>query len=503
MVIVKPRNMVHLCISTSCILVTILSSWAVWNPFLQVKESMYVVYVDDDNSSGLEDGTPENPFNTIQEGVDAATERGKVMVMSGNYDEYVKINKSLSVIGESRATVQVVCREAGYDFPCFHVQAENLTLEHLTFKTYAPALRLVYAHGVIVNDTSFELSSTDALTVDTSSDIVIKNSIFLNNDNSLLVFDSKNIQVQNVSTANTWNGVAFCNSRNVLLLESDVSGYSPPAIGGIGVVIHNSSNIEVRDNRIHSASYGVQIIFWSNSVLLENNNISSNVWGVHMLQWVANITVQENLVENNTEGFHLGEDVGARIFHNNIIENGKSAVDLDPANTSWYDALTLEGNYWSDYTGVDDGSGSGRHSIKGDGIGDTQIPHPGHGFDYYPFVEADGWFKNPSAPISISLSIHPETLNHRSKGRWITAYLSAENASIQDINVSSILLQDTLKPERFDFQEGVLMLKFNRQDLQSLLVVSDSVQIRISGKWKDGTYFEAFDHMRVIDRGKE
>jgi len=40
-----------------------------------------------------------------------------------------------------------------------------------------------------------------------------------------------------------------------------------------------------------------------------------------------------------------------------------------------------EGNYWSDYTGEDDGSG-GR--VAGDGIGDTLIPH--WGVDYYPLM---------------------------------------------------------------------------------------------------------------------
>jgi hypothetical protein len=46
----------------------------------------------------------------------------------------------------------------------------------------------------------------------------------------------------------------------------------------------------------------------------------------------------------------------------------------------------LEGNYWSDYPGVDDGSGTGKHAIAGDGIGDTYIPWPGLDFDFYPLI---------------------------------------------------------------------------------------------------------------------
>ncbi len=103
---------------------------------------------------------------------------------------------------------------------------------------------------------------------------------------------------------------------------------------------------------------------------------------------------------------------------------------------------------------------------------------------------------------SLTLDIDPDTLNLKSKGRWITAYLSAENASVHDINVSTILLQDALAPERWDYQGDVLMLKFNRQEFKDTVQVGESVQVKITGKWEDGTAFEAYDSIRVIEQGK-
>lgn len=51
----------------------------------------------------------------------------------------------------------------------------------------------------------------------------------------------------------------------------------------------------------------------------------------------------------------------------------------------------MDSNYWSNYTGADDGSNGG---VAGDGVGDTEIPHPfidqGYGFyqlDYYPLMD--------------------------------------------------------------------------------------------------------------------
>ena len=101
---------------------------------------------------------------------------------------------------------------------------------------------------------------------------------------------------------------------------------------------------------------------------------------------------------------------------------------------------------------------------------------------------------------SIFLDIDPDTLNLKSKGRWITAYLST-NASIYDVDLSSILLQEALAPERWDYQDDVLMLKFNRQEFMDTVQVGESVEVKIAGRWEDGTSFEAYDYIRVINPG--
>ena len=142
-------------------------------------------------------------------------------------------------------------------------------------------------------------------------------------------------------------------------------------------------------------------------------------------------------------------------------------------------------NVTVDTTGLPQGPYNGSISIVSDGgVGAVGI----------------GFYVLPQSP-SVSLNVDPDTLNLKSKGRWITAYLSAENASLHDIDVSTILLQDVLVPERWDYQDDVLMLKFNRQEFKDTVQVGESVQVKIAGKWEDGSVFEAYDSIRVIDPG--
>jgi fibronectin type 3 domain-containing protein len=97
------------------------------------------------------------------------------------------------------------------------------------------------------------------------------------------------------------------------------------------------------------------------------------------------VEIYDSNCENNT--FH----------HNNFINGTVVNVTDSGANTTWDDG-SGEGNYWSNYTGLDDGS-DGR--VAGDGIGDTNIPHMG--LDNYPLMTPWG------VPPTI-ISVTPQNL---------------------------------------------------------------------------------------------
>jgi hypothetical protein len=69
-----------------------------YGPYLVA--AVATVHVDDDNATGVEDGTETHPFNTIQEGVNAVAAGGTVKVARGTYRESIVIDaKQVSIRG--------------------------------------------------------------------------------------------------------------------------------------------------------------------------------------------------------------------------------------------------------------------------------------------------------------------------------------------------------------------------------------------------------------------
>lgn len=122
----------------------------------------------------------------------------------------------------------------------------------------------------------------------------------------------------------------------------------------------------------------------------------------------------------------------------------------------------------------------------------------------------------PAAGIETTIDIDPDTLDLKSKGRFITAYIELEGADVRDIDASSILLNDAISPvldEKYGFvtsedsyivdhdENGVpeRMVKFWRSEVQNILDIGLSVTITVSGQLFDGTPFSGTDEIRVID----
>ena len=105
-----------------------------------------------------------------------------------------------------------------------------------------------------------------------------------------------------------------------------------------------------------------------------------------------------------------------------------------------------------------------------------------------------------SAPTQAVMDIDPDTLNLKSMGRWITAYITFnEPYNVNEIEISSILLEDTIPAEWGNVQNDTLMVKFDRSEVEDML--SPGIHtLRVNGQLTDGTAFEGYSHeIRVIE----
>lgn len=111
------------------------------------------------------------------------------------------------------------------------------------------------------------------------------------------------------------------------------------------------------------------------------------------------------------------------------------------------------------------------------------------------------------------IDFNPDTLNLKSKGKFITAYIELpEGFGVNQIDISSIMLNDLVtalsKPTEIgDYdKDGVpdLMVKFDREKVQSILNTGGTTVIVAGRVFYNGEFldFRGNDTIKVIDKGR-
>ncbi|MEE9223702.1 MAG: hypothetical protein V3U51_03025 [Thermoplasmata archaeon] len=103
--------------------------------------------------------------------------------------------------------------------------------------------------------------------------------------------------------------------------------------------------------------------------------------------------------------------------------------------------------------------------------------------------------------IEATIEIHPETLNLKSKGKWVSCIIELPDyLDESDIDPNTVRLEGTIAAEKPVVTGTSLNVKFDRSELAALLTAGKDIVLTVTGKLWDGMPFEGTDTIDAIHR---
>jgi parallel beta-helix repeat protein len=212
-------------------LVLLLTCMLTWTLNIEpVSAETTTIYVDDDNSSGPWNGTPEHPYQNITSGLEQALAGYNISVYNGAYYEHIVVDKSVSLVGESKYTTVIDGSGTG---TVVRITQNNVNISGFTIRK---SREVNPEAGIRVSDADYCKITNNIITEnnhgiylkESSNNIIVDNNVASNDEIGIYLDTSPGNTVLCNYFADNYGGVfCFSTSNNVIIHNAFVNnGYS-------------------------------------------------------------------------------------------------------------------------------------------------------------------------------------------------------------------------------------------------------------------------------------
>ncbi|HKZ94702.1 MAG TPA: NosD domain-containing protein [Candidatus Bathyarchaeia archaeon] len=240
-----------------------------------------------------------------------------------------------------------------------------------------PIYYLINQNNLVINSSTFP--KVGYLGLVNSTNIMVKGLDLTHNVQGVLIAYSSNSKIENNKLTDTVYGISLVDSATNIIAENDLTDNL------YGVGLRYSLNNTLSENNITKNVRGVLLIYSANNNTITKNDIVANEFtGIDLTASTYNV-IYGNNVTDNRYGMWVDYSSNNSIYHNNFVDN---TIQVDTSNSVnvWDNGYSSGGNYWSNYSGVDEKSGPYQDEPGSDGLGDIPYVIDENNHDNYPLM---------------------------------------------------------------------------------------------------------------------
>lgn len=335
--------------------------------------------------------------NTLRNNVMANNSRN-FCILKNDFDDYPMLKSPSQAINDIDASntvngkpiyhwVGVNDRTVPSDAGCVVlIRCENINIEGLDIRNNLDGILLLDTNNTLISRNNLVVntgypweSECGGITTlfDSSNNIIVMNNL-TSNEAGVWIHGGYNYTVKQNNVMNCREGL-FVETINSFVSLNNLTDNWDTAY------FYGSNHIVILNNMIGTQNMGVR--FMGTNHVFEANNLLAGNTGLE-LDFTTNSTViSNNITDTRAWPIWLFAASDNKVFHNNIVNSGWPVkIQAFSANV-WDDGYPSGGNYWGNYTGVDDKSGPSQDQPGSDGIVDTPYVMDGSNQDRYPLMK--------------------------------------------------------------------------------------------------------------------